>query len=330
LIIGMAAAVMSSPHLYQQCLPDPSEHDAWDPTSLVLQIEDVGEGGGLGCLDWLPPAQPGALSDFEAQLCAEPMQDLGPSQTICPSPVFSDGSDLEDVTGTNADTEEHFHAVQGGRSGQLSGLRRSVSFGSVHTRLVVNRRVGGCAADGCSQPERGGGAPLPAEHGMVVDWPASHRQDDHDCGTVVDCLVPEPVKCHDGPNPVSLLLEVLIRRHHAGTIADGDGAAVLEVCRTTGLRCLEQAAQRLELLLQQIDCDGSCGILPSMIRLEVEHAVWLRSLLSLLKCALELQRAAKGCSDRRRKHCSNLGSDLQDVCYATDDCTMERSKRRCC
>lgn len=293
--------------------------------ALQLDLEHPSDNVGLGgpaaasFLDWLPPLQPADLdaiagsngddSGLETVSRLRNGSSSSSSRTvtnsragdersmkdedpICTSPVFSDSSDLEecnDAEYANGVGAEYPQAPEQEKSQWVSQHRgrtdllppppspRQITFGLVQTRLLIT--TSSCEHQVCDGCGSGGGVlSLEEEDAEAVG---------EDTVVLGNCVAESPVKVDDGPSPSSLLLEGLIRRHHAGTL-DGGAATLLAACGPAGRQWLGVAATRLAGLLEQIENDGSCGILPSMIRLTAEHTAWLQELLSLITGALTL------------------------------------------
>jgi len=293
-----------------------TEEETWEQLALVLQLDQLAENDNadlLGCLDCLPPFHATDLQAAES----EAGQDEPPAQQLCPSPVFSDGSDLEEpffeqVTAAVAPWSVAAPAA--------ASLRKTVSFGCVHTRLLL----GGAST----------GSPFESGADELHEMPApgvpldKGAQSEAVCctGRVLDCEGAEQVKTHDGPSPTALLLEGLIRRHHAGLFATQQPDTILSLCGTKGHQWLGAATARLSDLLRQIDDDRACGILPSMIRLGSEHAQWLRELLYLMEGACDLLHTSPVPGSKRRKH------DQATLCAgqsSEDGAIVRHAKRHC-
>lgn len=295
-----------------------TEEETLEQLALVLQLDQLAENDNadlLGCLDCLPPFQAAELAAAESEAAkAEPT-----AQQMCPSPVFSDGSDheepfIEEVTAAIAPWS--------GSASTAAALRKSVSFGCVHTRLLL----GGASTRPSRESDEDQLHEILAP-GMPLDNGAQ-CETVRCTGRVLDGEGPKQVKTHDGPSPTARLLEGLIRRHHAGLFATLQAEAVLSLCGTEGRQWLGAATARLSDLLRQIEHDGACGILPSMIRLGSEHAQWLRELLHLMQGACDLLRTSQVPSSKRRKH----GCDHATLCngQADEDASIvPRAKRHC-
>ena len=255
-------------------------HGGWEP-SLALQLGSDGgsqavaaSGGGGGggshafldrCLDWLPQLQPG---DMLAFMDARRSEAKAPEVT-CTSPVFSDGSEEESEGGCGLRLESALSGRDVAKLGRLwannQQLRekRNVAFGRVHIRVF----------DCTASPEN------PDYWGLQgADYGGA-------------------VKDGDGPAPEALLLEGLIRRHHAGLLAGG-AAAILGVTEARGLRLLQPAGARLGELLAQLEDVGCAGILPSMIRLTAEHGDWLSELHGAIEQAAAISGDAADAGPR--------------------------------